>query len=66
MENYKIYCKLKAELITKNVQLLEKKANAANIEDIISLEVDIEEDLNALNMIFNHMISQNSLQNQHR
>jgi len=44
------------------VQLLELRANAANIEDIISLEVDIEEDLNALNMIFNHLISQNSLQ----
>ncbi|WP_419800995.1 hypothetical protein [Mucilaginibacter sp.] len=38
------------------------KANAANIEDIISLEVDIEEEMNALNMIFNHLISHSNLQ----
>lgn len=62
MKNYKIYCNLKSGLKTKNVQLQEMKANAANVDDIISLEVDIEEDLNALNMIFNHLISQSSFQ----
>ncbi len=62
MENYKIYCNLKAGLKIKNLQLLEMKANAANIEDIISLEVDIEEEMNALNMIFNHLISHSNLQ----
>ncbi|MGI4750894.1 MAG: hypothetical protein ACRYFB_09685 [Janthinobacterium lividum] len=36
------------------------KQKSADDHDIISLEIDIEEDLNALNMIFNHLISQNS------
>lgn len=60
MENYKIYCNLKSELKKKKLLLSDLKQKSADDHDIISLEIDIEEDLNALNMIFNHLISQNS------
>ncbi len=63
MENYKIYCNLKSELKKKKLLLsdLSQEPNHHR-EEIISLEIDIEEDLNALNIIFNHLISHSSTQ----
>lgn len=60
MENYKIYCDLKSSLKVKKQLLSDLKQTSNDKEEIISLEIDIEEELNALNMIFNHLITQNS------
>ncbi len=63
MENYKIYCNLKSELKKKKLLLSDLSQEPNNHrEEIISLEIDIEEDLNALNIIFNHLISHSSTQ----
>ena len=56
MKNYKIYCKLKSELKEKKELLADLQRNPTNQQDTTSLEIDIEEDLNALNIIFNHLI----------
>lgn len=63
MENYKIYCNLKSELKKKKLLLAGLSQKPTNHkEEIISLEIDIEEDLNALNIIFNHLISHSNTQ----
>ncbi|RYE36961.1 MAG: hypothetical protein EOP42_01425 [Sphingobacteriaceae bacterium] len=56
MENYKIYCNLKSELKRKKQLLADLQQKPTNKEDLISLEIDIEEDMNALNIVFNHLI----------
>lgn len=62
METYKIYCNLKSELKKKKLLLLDLNQKPNNQkEDITSLEIDIEEDLNALNIIFNHLILQHNM-----
>lgn len=57
MEPYKIYCKLKSDLKIKMELLLSLKQTTTDQQEIVSLEIAIEEDLSALNMVFNHLIS---------
>lgn len=61
METYVVYCKLKSEIRKKKVKLsdLRKKSVEINTE-IRKLESIIEEDMNGLNMVFDHIISQKS------
>lgn len=62
METYKIYCNLKAELKKKKLLLSNlNQKSTQHKEEIIALEIDIEEDLNALNVIFNHLILHSSM-----
>ncbi|RYE35816.1 MAG: hypothetical protein EOP42_05610 [Sphingobacteriaceae bacterium] len=60
MKNYKIYCDLKSDLAKKKRLLSNLKKAVANEQEVLSLEIEIEEELNALNMIFNHLILQHS------
>jgi len=58
MENYSIYCNLKTELKKKKLKLSDLKNKSSEIiQEIEALEINIEEDLNGLNMIFNYIIS---------
>ncbi len=58
MENYSIYYNLKTELKKKKLKLIDLKKKSGNIiQEIETLEINIEEDLNGLNMIFNYIIS---------
>lgn len=58
MENYSIYCNLKTELKKKKLKLSDLKNKSSEIiQEIEALEINIEEDLNGLNVIFNYIIS---------
>ncbi len=58
MENYSIYYNLKTELKKKKLKLIDLKKKSGNIiQEIETLEINIEEDINGLNMIFNYIIS---------
>lgn len=58
MENYSIYCNLKTELKKKKLKLSDLKNKSSEIiQEIEALEINIEEDINGLNMIFNYIIS---------
>lgn len=58
MENYSVYCNLKTELKKKKLKLSDLKNKSSEIiQEIEALEINIEEDLNGLNMIFNYIIS---------
>ncbi len=58
MENYSIYHNLKTELKKKKLKLIDLKKKSSNIiQEIETLEINIEEDINGLNMIFNYIIS---------
>lgn len=59
MENYKVYRNLKLDLQKKKVKLADLKKKSTEIEfEITTLEIDIEEDINGLNMVFDSIISQ--------
>jgi hypothetical protein len=58
MENYSVYCNLKTELKKKKLKLSDLKNKSSEIiQEIETLEINIEEDINGLNMIFNYIIS---------
>ncbi len=56
--NYNIYRNLKSELVKKTMQLSELQKSSGNKFEIESLEVEIEENINGLNMVFDNIISQ--------
>jgi cell division protein FtsB len=61
MENYKVYRNLKWDLQKKKVKLADLKKKSTEIKSqIINLEVEIEENINGLNMVFDTIISQKS------
>ncbi len=58
MENYKVYCNIKSSLKKKNVKLSELRKKIVEIKSQIeTLEIEIEEETNGLNMIFDFIVS---------
>ncbi|RYY07791.1 MAG: hypothetical protein EOP43_02160 [Sphingobacteriaceae bacterium] len=59
MENYNVYRELNREIKKKKIKLSDLKNRSKEISsEIEKLEAGIEEDINGLNMVFDHIILQ--------
>ncbi len=58
MNSYNVYCDIKSNLKKKKVVLADLKKKSIEIKSQIeTLEAEIEEDINGLNMIFDFIVT---------